>query len=439
MSLSRRAVLAGLCTAPLAGCSGPGATNGSTSTDAALPASPETRSVPANGPYGFTHLRANGNRVLEGTGTLPNTEPRLIEVDFEPSWVVGLPDRSGSAWAVVGTSGRTAAFRVRNDRTDPMPIEPGRLPSGVPPFAALAEGRVRLLPPPTAGASTLTHPLPVGSGRLLFVEDDGSVALWEDGVVDRLQVAALRDARIVRIYADTYAILSGATTRYRHGALGDDTEAGQLTVFEVSDGLLSRSQVNSAEGVVVEGQLPIATPLDPETGPLLIVTLTDASSGARVAAFDRDGERIATGPAIGTGFRWRHQLCVAPFGPDGELELAVVRTPHIGGVVEFYRRRDDRLEIVATRDGFSSHAFGSRNLDGGVAGDLDGDGAVELLVPIQDRRALVGIRRTVDGTQPAWRLPLGGALSTNVAGTSTAGGRAAVAAGRADGTVLVWQ
>ncbi|TQR21984.1 hypothetical protein C9J85_00415 [Haloferax sp. wsp5] len=41
---------------------------------------------------------------------------------------------------------------------------------------------------------------------------------------------------------------------------------------------------------------------------------------------------------------------------------------------EFYRIDGDRLSIAARYDGVSSHAFGSRILDGGLAGDLLGDG-----------------------------------------------------------------
>lgn len=260
--------------------------------------------------------------------------------------------------------------------------------------------------------------------------------LWDGGVVDRLAVDALPDARFVRAGPDTFAVLAGATERYDHGALGDGTEAGALVVFEVGDGLAGRARA-TFDPAVAEGMFPIAASLN-GSEPTLIVTLTDADVGARLVSFDLGGERVATGPAVGTGFRWRHQLCVAPFGPAGATELAVVKTPHIGGVVEFYRRRGVRLEIVAERSGYSTHAFGSRNLDGGLAGDLDGDGAVELVVPTQARDELVAVRRTADGTEAPWQLPLSGSLSTNVAGVTTDGGRVVLGAGTADGTLRIW-
>lgn len=123
--------------------------------------------------------------------------------------------------------------------------------------------------------------------------------------------------------------------------------------------------------------------------------------------------------------------------PDGVPELAVVRTPHIGGTVEFYRRSGDELSVRARLPGYSTHAFGSRILDGGLAGDADGDGRIELVVPTGSRETLAGIRRTDGGATEAWRVPLGGALATNLAGVDGADGFA-VGAGLRDGRIRVW-
>ncbi len=85
---------------------------------------------------------------------------------------------------------------------------------------------------------------------------------------------------------------------------------------------------------------------------------------------------------------------MAPFGPNGELGLAEVRTPHIGGIVGFYRMGGDPLNLVAQLDGVTSHPVFSRDLDMGLAGDLDGDGQPELVVFAQPFREVVALRRT---------------------------------------------
>jgi hypothetical protein len=149
-----------------------------------------------------------------------------------------------------------------------------------------------------------------------------------------------------------------------------------------------------------------------------------------------DGTELATGPVYGPG--WRHQLCVAPFGPDGGTELAVVRKPHVDRMLECYRLDGGELTVTAAHEGYASHTYGSRNVDGGLAADLDGDGRPELLVSTTDRRALAAVRRTSGGVERVWTLPLGGDLVTNVAGVARDGGRLAVGAGTAEG-VRIWQ
>ena len=185
---------------------------------------------------------------------------------------------------------------------------------------------------------------------------------------------------------------------------------------------------------VIEGVAPIVADVDGDGEREVVVTTSDARAGARVVALSDEG--AVAGPPIGSGFRWRHQLAVAPFGPGDETELAVVKTPHIGGTAEFYRAREGALELVASLEGYSTHSIGSRNLDTAVAGDLDGDGQVELLVPDDPQRTLAGLRREGERVEEAWRLPLDGRLTSNLCAVSGTGG-VVVAAGRKDG-LRVW-
>ena len=97
-----------------------------------------------------------------------------------------------------------------------------------------------------------------------------------------------------------------------------------------------------------------------------------------------------------------------------------------------------RIGIVAQVPGYRSHVLGSRNLDMALAGDLDGDGFVELLVPDQGLTNLGGIRRTAAGAEVAWTIPLGGRANTNIAAVTTAEGRLIIGIGRQDGVLRVW-
>ena len=73
-----------------------------------------------------------------------------------------------------------------------------------------------------------------------------------------------------------------------------------------------------------------------------------------------------------------------------------------------------------------------------VAGDFDGDGRVELLVPNQTLDEIGGIRRTSDGAEVAWTLPIDGKVSTNMAAVPSGSGGLMLGLGREDGVLLVW-
>ncbi|MEL7432903.1 MAG: hypothetical protein AAFN11_03050 [Chloroflexota bacterium] len=113
-------------------------------------------------------------------------------------------------------------------------------------------------------------------------------------------------------------------------------------------------------------------------------------------------------------------------------------TPHIGGVVRFYQYQGDRLEIVAELSGYTSHVIGSRNLDMAVAGDFNGDGIPEIVLPSQDRMTIAGIQRTETGATVVWQLPLNAPVVTNLAAYETETGLA-LATGLQSGVVRVWE
>ena len=47
-------------------------------------------------------------------------------------------------------------------------------------------------------------------------------------------------------------------------------------------------------------------------------------------AYDEDGLHVvAESDPTGADFRWLHQISVAPLGPNGEIEIAVVKTLYI--------------------------------------------------------------------------------------------------------------
>jgi hypothetical protein len=73
-----------------------------------------------------------------------------------------------------------------------------------------------------------------------------------------------------------------------------------------------------------------------------------------------------------------------------------------------------------------------------AAGDFDGDGVNELLLPNPNLSELVAVRRTPSGAEQVWRLPIGGVMSTNLSGVTLSNGEIAIAVGREDGVFTLW-
>ncbi|MBH66314.1 MAG: hypothetical protein CL784_07350 [Chloroflexi bacterium] len=149
---------------------------------------------------------------------------------------------------------------------------------------------------------------------------------------------------------------------------------------------------------------------------------------------------VAESQSVGIGFRWIHQITIAPFGPNGETEIAAVRTPHIGGIDQFYRIEVGKLSLVAPEaGGYMSHVLRSRNLDQGVAGGFGRDGKVEFVVLPRDQMRLIRLRRVNDGIEEVLSLELESCLTSNLSVVSLDGCRITLAVGTANGSLYVWQ
>ena len=351
-----------------------------------------------------TDHQVSGNRVSRGCGPLTG-DVVDVELGGTPAWVLPDPSDRGTSWFVVLDDGSV----------DHVIAEDGLLPyvsqSETPP---LAPGE-----PPLAVALTEDQ-LVVGSAL-------GAAGWFRD---------PLPDTRVVETPGQALIALTGPTDRYSHGVLGDGLEASAITLRDVA-GVTS---IDAGDVDVIEGTSALLADLRGDVrSPEIVVTVSNADSGARLVAYDLDGEFVAASEPIGQGYRWLHQVGAGPLGPDGETEIIVVRTPHIGGIVEAYRLVDDRLQLVASQPGYSSHQLGSSNLDMALLADADGDGHLDVVVPRQAMNELAVLARIDDGFEEIDALPLEGALTTNVAATPDADGNLVLAAGTDDGRLRIFR
>jgi hypothetical protein len=398
---------------------------------------PEQATLP---PLGYTHHRADGNRLISGSGALPDAQPLDIPLGGKPIWVSAVPLDEGALWAVVLDSFLTQAFFVVDSEVTPVSITPSVL-LDTSPLLMVDQDGARFVTPPinTPGGNNPVrlneendHSFSNAAGRLFFLDNQAH----DLGIIEG---PVLPDGRLLVDENGRLLVLADPTNRYDHGVLGDEIEAASIILIEARPELRIVSSIPISGLKVIEGIAPIWTDWDGDGVREIIVTISDLEQGAQIVIYSEEGEELAAGPAIGNGYRWRHQIAVAPFGPNGEMELVDVLTPHIGGVVEFYQWMGSELRIVAQLPGFTSHVMGSRNLDMAAAADFDGDGRVELLLPDQARSNLGGIRRTTDGAEVAWTVPVGSRVSSNLGAVTLHDGRIAVGIGREDETLRIWQ
>ncbi|MCA9663294.1 MAG: hypothetical protein KC486_33500 [Myxococcales bacterium] len=393
--------------------------------------------------YGYTHHRRDGNRRITQPADLPAAQAldHAFDAASAPVWLVAAPADAGTIWVVVADDGATQSLHLIDATIEPLLLDLPALPAGEPPLLAVS-GATFSLVRAYEDDPARTPPAPLGGSARAYRSPAGELVIVDGQAIERARFPRdlLPDGRVVVADAGTIAALAPTTDVYAHGVLGDALEAGGLLFARATPGSVTAEATVPAPAVI-EGVAPLWGDIDGDGVDEVVVTVSDADAGARIVAFASDGTLVAEGPAIGSGYRWRHPIAVAPFGPAGEPEIAVVRTPHIGGIAEFYRRSGDTLTIAATATGVSSHRLGSNNLDQAIAGDLDDDGAIELLVPSQAFDRLVALRRVSDAPSviSPWELDLPAPLATNLAAAVDPDGSVVLGAACEDGTLRLWR
>ncbi|HRQ38180.1 MAG TPA: hypothetical protein PLD25_09720 [Chloroflexota bacterium] len=391
-------------------------------------------------PYGYTYQRADGNRVVAGQGNVPTLTPIDIPLEGTPQWVTAVPLAKGVLWGVVLTDGRTQAFLI--DEGEVTPITSNDLTPHIAPVLTVdpVQGQALFLNPPSADPNGSAPVIYNNAGHIAHANQSGELTLVNAGeIIGQPPVMALPDARILFDGHGRLLLLTDPTDRYAHGVLGDAIEASGFALIQTDPEIKVLAHFNTPEPQVAEGIMPLWADWNGDGQRELLLTLADADQGAQYALFAEDGRQLATSLSIGQGNRWRHQIAIAPLGPNGEMELTAVRTPHLESIVEFYQWQGSELQLVAELPGYTSHVIGSRNLDMAMVGDFDGNGRVELLIPTADFTRLGGIQRTDDGATAVYHLDIGGELASNLAGVTMGTGETAVGLGRADHVLRIWQ
>ena len=150
---------------------------------------------------------------------------------------------------------------------------------------------------------------------------------------------------------------------------------------------------------VFEDLTPRIADLDDDGRNEIVAIRSSLTGGAAIAIYGLQEKQLvlkAQSPEIGRANRWLNIAGIADYLGDGRKVIAWVETPHIGGRLKMaVFDGADLLPVSSTRDGFSNHFIGSREL--GLSATMHGAGTrpARLFLPSADRTRLV----VVEGKQ----------------------------------------
>ncbi|HCQ64252.1 MAG TPA: hypothetical protein DIU07_03335 [Rhodobacteraceae bacterium] len=189
------------------------------------------------------------------------------------------------------------------------------------------------------------------------------------------------------------AAFTEPTTRYAHGVLGDAVEWGALRL-DLAGGEVRL--IRLAETRVFEDLSPRIITSDRGQA-LAMVVESDLTLGARLALYGPDGLYAAT-PFIGQPNRWLAPVGAGDLDGDGQVEIAYVDRPHLAKTLRVWRLQGGALAEVASLPGVTNHRIGWDFIAGGLRDCGDGP---EMVLASADWQRRVAVR--FDGTALSMR------------------------------------
>lgn len=232
---------------------------------------------------------------------------------------------------------------------------------------------------------------------------------------------------------------------YPHEALGSAVHARTLVVTErrpapptseAKPVAAETTRIPAGEGAVFEDREPHLVDLDGDGSPEILAVRSYRERGSALAVVGRRAgtwQVLAETPPDGEPFRWLNP--VVPTGPAAKGTsglLALVRRPHLDGVLQLWRFADGRLSLVAERPGYANHVYGSAAQD--LAVSYPGEGGMRIAVPTLDRRAIAILAAGAALLEVA-RIPLPARAATGLA-TLGSGPDLHILVGLEDGRVV---
>lgn len=184
------------------------------------------------------------------------------------------------------------------------------------------------------------------------------------------------------------------TTRYTHGVLGDAIEWSGLSLRFVSKGGAAWVlEIPLPADHVFEDLEPRLVDLNLDGRPdAVMVVETDMALGAALAIYGAMG-KIAETPHIGRSNRWLAPIGAGDLDGDGRVELAYVDRPHLAKTLKIWRFEAGALTQVASKAGLTNHRIGDDFITSGLRNCIQGP---ELITVDASWQRLVASRLQAD-------------------------------------------
>jgi hypothetical protein len=178
-----------------------------------------------------------------------------------------------------------------------------------------------------------------------------------------------------------HAWLYQQTLDYDHEILGDAIEAKSIAVILKDD---TKTTLTLDDTHVFEDLKVRLYDINKDNEDELFVIKTDPDKGASLAVYtvqDKEINLVATSGYLNRTYRWLNVIGFGDFDGNGEKNIAIVKTPHIGGYLTIYEYKNNQLIEKYKRYGFTNHYIGSRELDMSAVSDLNNDNIDEIILP----------------------------------------------------------
>lgn len=170
------------------------------------------------------------------------------------------------------------------------------------------------------------------------------------------------------------------TLDYDHEILGDQIEAKAIAVLLKNKNKLT---YELDEHHVFEDLKVRLYDINDDGKDELFVIKTHLDKGASLAMYRIENEKIvpsASTEYLNRTFRWLNVVGFSDFDGNGKKDVAIIKTPHIGGYLTIYEFNNNKFKQIYKRYGFTNHYIGSTELDMSAIFDLDDDKIDEFIL-----------------------------------------------------------